>query len=478
MKRQYWIVPSLAAVLGGIGYGVAQNLPPRDAADLRSSVQTAPAPVPAASADEDFTPPTLSDRVSLGYRRKGDENFAEVRVSTVEPFVDGVDRRLVASVADGAVPPVAAASAALAPTASRNPGSNGATAFLTKVAAAGDAAAAADMNAAETADAISPAFEATPLSSRLLDADEPAWQSRFFADNPLVGGIFQGDGNRADAASLIGAARTARYVLLGETHDNPDHHRLQSDIVADLADATADLSLVFEMIPPRLGSAVSAFGTPRAGAIDMDSLADRLEWSARGWPDFSMYRPMFETARREGLAVFPGNLDRDVVSSIAQSGISALSPEMRTRLSLDAPADPEIVADLTEEVRSAHCGLMPEGALATMADAQRARDGAMAAAMIDAAQSGDKAVLIAGSGHVRDDRGVPSILQRTDPEAETISVRMLEVDGKDGDPADYGLKAEMPAPYDFTIFTPRADRDDPCEALRARMEKKAGTVAN
>ncbi|NDW03222.1 ChaN family lipoprotein [Jiella pacifica] len=477
MKRQYWIVPSLAAVLGGIGYGVAQNLPTGDATDLRSSVQPAQALLPAASAEEDLTPPTLSHRVSLAYRRKGDENFAEVQVSTVEPFVGAVDRRIAASVADGAVPPVSA-SAALAPTASHISSPNGATAFLTKLAAAGDAAAAADMTAAKAADAAAPAFEATPLSSRLLDADEPAWQSRFFADNPLVGGIFQGDGNRADAAALMSAAKTARYVLLGETHDNPDHHRLQSDIVADLADATADLSLVFEMIPPRLGSVVSAFGTPRAGAIDVDALADRLEWSERGWLDFSMYRPMFETARREGLAVAPGNLDRDVVSSIARGGVSALPPEMRTRLSLDVPADPETVADLTEEVRTAHCGLMPEAALSAMADAQRARDGAMAAAMVDAARSGNGAVLIAGSGHVRDDRGVPSILKRVDPEAETLSVRMLEVAGEDGNPADYGLAAETPAPYDFTIFTPRADRDDPCEALRARMEKKTDAVAN
>ena len=70
------------------------------------------------------------------------------------------------------------------------------------------------------------------------------------------------------------------------------------------------------------------------------------------------------------------------------------------------------------------------------------------------------------------------ILKRNDLGAETLSVRMLEVDGEDGDPADYGLKAETPAPFDFTIFTPRADIDDPCEALRARMEDKAGTTAD
>ncbi|WAP68074.1 ChaN family lipoprotein [Jiella pelagia] len=471
MKRHHWIVPSLAAVLGGLGYGVAQNLPSRDAASLQAS---APAAVPADEAKEDLARPALSDRVSLGYRRKGDENFVEVRVSTVEPFND-VDRRLASTVAAAAVP-ASSVETALAPDVASGFQRSGATAFLRKVAAAGDAAAAEDVASTDTSAA--PAFEATPLSSRLLGADEPVWQSRYFAGNPLVGGIFQGDGNRSDAAALIGAARTARYVLLGETHDNPDHHRLQGDIVSDLADQSSDLSLVFEMIPLRLGSALSAFGTQGAGAIDMDGLSDRLEWSERGWPDFSMYRPLFEAAKREGFAVIPGDLDRDVVSSIVQSGVSSLSSEMRSKLSLNGPADPEMVADLMSEVRSAHCGLMPEAALAPMADAQRARDGSLAAAMLDAAKTGDKAVLIAGAGHVREDRGVPSILERTDPDAETLSVRMLEVDAEDGDPADYGLKAEAPAPYDFTIFTPRADIDDPCEALRARMQEKGGSAAN
>ncbi|MBO0902475.1 ChaN family lipoprotein [Jiella sonneratiae] len=422
------------------------------------------APAIAQAADGDGSAAVAADKVSLGYRRKGDEDFAEVNVSTVEPFAGAVDHRLAESVAASRIP-----QAALSPDRMAGAAGNGASAFLRKVAAAGDAAArvAAGGSAA-------PAFEATPLSSRLSGAGEQAWQSRYFADNPLVGGIYQGDGNRSDASALLGAAKAARYVLLGETHDNPDHHRLQNDIVADLAAQSADMSLVFEMIPMRLGSAVSAFGSSEAGSIDLDSLADRLEWTARGWPDFSGYRPLFETAKRQGLSVAAGDLDRDVVSSIAANGVDNLPAEERARLSLDAPADPALRAELEDEVRSAHCGLMPVAAIAPMAVAQRARDGALAAAMVDAAKTRDKAVLIAGAGHVRADRGVPSILKKKDPAADALSVRMLEVAGEDGDPADYGLSAEAPAPYDFTIFTPRADVDDPCQSLRRRMEEKAG----
>ncbi|MBP0615163.1 ChaN family lipoprotein [Jiella mangrovi] len=470
MKSRHWIVPSLAAALGGIGYGVAQNM---SSAQMANTTPAAPAVRESLAQAE--TPGT-SDRVSLSYRRKGDENFAEVKVATVEPFggASAVEHHIAARIAATSEAHIAGETA-LASKGSDHPAQNGASAFLRKVAAAGDAAASGDQTDAAPAQA--PAFETTRLSSRLIDNDEPAWQSRFFADNPLVGGIFQGDGNRSDAQRLIGAAKSARYVLLGETHDNPDHHRLQSDIVSDLADQSTDLALVFEMIPHRLGDAVASFGTSRSSSIDLDSMADRLEWSDRGWPEFSMYRPLFETAKRQGLSVEAGDLDRDVVSAIARNGVSGLSAEERARLSLDGAADPAMIADLGEEVRSAHCGLMPEAAIMPMVDAQRARDGSLAAAMVDAAKTGDKAVLIAGAGHVRDDRGVPSIIKRNDPEAQTLSVRMMEVADEDGDLADYGLTAEAPAPYDFTIFTPRADVDDPCEALRARLKGKAGTAS-
>ncbi|MBO0663801.1 ChaN family lipoprotein [Jiella sp. MQZ9-1] len=417
----------------------------------------------------------MSDRVSLAYRKKGDEDFASVHVATVEPFAGASHRALTAGATDGDGDGAGGAGAtALAPDATPTGTKNGAAAFLNKVAAAGDAAA--------TDAAVHPAFETTRLSNRGFDDDEAHWKSRFFSDNPLVGGIFQGDGRPSDAASLLGAAQSARYLLLGENHDNPDHHRLQADIVSDLAKESNDMALVFEMIPQHLNGVVADFGTKSDMSLDLDTLGDKLAWSQRGWPDFSMYRPLFEAAKSEGLPVSGGDLDPAVVSSMARNGLSALPPEERKRLSLDDAVKPENLAELMDEIRDAHCGLMPSSALAAMADAQQARDRSLAAAMIDAAKTGDKAVLIAGAGHVRKDRGVPSIIERKDTDGHTLSVRMMEVAGQDSKPADYGLKADQPAPYDFTIFTPRASVDDPCEALRTRTEtekaEKAGIAAN
>ncbi|MCQ0987592.1 ChaN family lipoprotein [Jiella marina] len=462
MKRRDWVIPSVVTVLAGLGYAVADGV-----------VATPEQDVPDAAEKAEFVPPRPSDRVSLGYRKKDvDADFEEVRVSTVEPFADlpAIDRQIVASVAvEQDAMPASAAGFAPADDFPQTSSKENASALLKRVAEAGNKAA-SEMGAAERP------FETTPLATRLLDAEKPAWQSRFYADNPLVGGIFHGDGRQTDAASLIGAAKAARYVLLGETHDNPDHHRLQADIVDDLAaDASVTMSLVFEMIPQNLGEAVAGFGTGRANSVDLDGLGQRLEWAERGWPDYSMYRPLFETAKREGIAVRPGNLDAEAVRAIVRDGLESLSRAERERLSLDRPADPAILDAMAETVRQAHCGLMPDVAIAPMVGAQRARDGALAAAMLEAAETTDKAVLIAGSGHVRNDRAVPSILNETDPQSGSISVQMLEVAENEEQPSDYGLRSEAPAPFDFTIFTPRGDLTDHCAELRERMAEQNPT---
>jgi uncharacterized iron-regulated protein len=40
-----------------------------------------------------------------------------------------------------------------------------------------------------------------------------------------------------DRAALTESARKARFALVGEKHDNPDHHQLQAEVIAMIAGA-------------------------------------------------------------------------------------------------------------------------------------------------------------------------------------------------------------------------------------------------
>ncbi|MEN0041439.1 MAG: ChaN family lipoprotein, partial [Pseudomonadota bacterium] len=160
-----------------------------------------------------------------------------------------------------------------------------------------------------------------------------------------------------------------------------------------------------------------------------------------------------------------GAADVQVTRRISKQGVEALTAEERAGLDLDTPLPEAEQASLMKELAGAHCGMMPESALPAMASVQRFRDAKMAAEM-NAAQG--KAVLIAGSGHTRRDRGVPFLMDRP-----VISIALVEVvDGMTTADA-YGLVNDAGNPTaDFVIFTPRAKRDDPCEAMREAMKNR------
>ncbi|MEC7965859.1 MAG: ChaN family lipoprotein, partial [Pseudomonadota bacterium] len=79
----------------------------------------------------------------------------------------------------------------------------------------------------------------------------------------------------------------ADIALLGEVHDNPDHHLEQARIVTAMQPA----ALVFEMLTP--AQVTAAEGVDRQ---DLAALAGALGWADSGWPDFQIYAPVFAAA--------------------------------------------------------------------------------------------------------------------------------------------------------------------------------------
>jgi uncharacterized iron-regulated protein len=75
----------------------------------------------------------------------------------------------------------------------------------------------------------------------------------------------------------------------------------------------------------------------------------------------------------------------------------------------------------------------------------------------------DGAVLIAGAGHVRRDRGVPYYLAQEQPQASLVTVALQEVARDLSEPVAYGWHVGA---FDYVWFTPRASDEDPCAAFR------------
>ena len=242
----------------------------------------------------------------------------------------------------------------------------------------------------------------------------------------------------------LGRLPPADVVILGEIHDNPEHHRNQALAVA----ALKPRALVFEMLTPAQAGKIPPDRT------DADAMARAFDWQNSGWPEFSMYHPIFVAApeaRVYGGDLPPGDAQRAVSDGATPVfGADAALYGLTTRLA------PEDQSAREADQRDAHCNALPEDLLSGMVEAQRLRDAALARAVVQALdETGGPVAVITGSGHARVDMGVPAVLDLVVPQARVLSVGQIEA------------PAAARQPYDLWIVTPPAPRDDPCAAFAA-----------
>lgn len=280
------------------------------------------------------------------------------------------------------------------------------------------------------------------------------------ATSPATAAV-DASGQPVNLAQAVQRLRGARYLLLGEIHDNPEHHRLRAELLRALLADGVPTWVVFEQMDRQHNAAIAAAPRNTDAVIEAGHL-DQKGWA---WP---LHRPLFDAALDGGATVIGGNLGRAEASQVVRGGASQAPPELRRYLLTDsndadaarAPWTAALDAVLLRQVDEGHCGALPSNRLAPMALAQRTRDAALAAAMAQA-PAGTRVVLIAGNGHVRRDIGVPHYLATRDPtspgDARIVSLGFLER-AADGSIAVDG-------PYDEAWFTMRVERPDPCEGL-------------
>lgn len=303
------------------------------------------------------------------------------------------------------------------------------------------------------------------------------WHEPGLREHPLIGKVWStAAAGFVAPASLATSLSGAHFVLLGEVHDNADAHELQGWAIRKRAASKPVPGVVFEHIRTDQADALRQFdefdGTARRPATVHDLLRF-LDWKTSPWPSQDKMLGLFGAVFNPRLPIYPASPPREQVRAMARGGASALSAEDRARIQLDDAFEPPLSEALTVELKGSHCGMIPDTAIPAMSIAQRYRDAAFADAMLTAAAAHGGAILVAGNGHVRTDRAVPWYLRRRAPDRTLVSLMMLEVEEGAADPAAYVPRAPNGTPAaDFVVFTPRAERPDPCATLRQRPASK------
>jgi len=236
----------------------------------------------------------------------------------------------------------------------------------------------------------------------------------------------------------------ADVIVLGEFHDNLFHHGRQAESVADIQPS----ALVFEMLTPEQATA-------HVPGADADTLEAAFDWTQSGWPDFSLYFPIFAAA--PDARVFGAGVPRDAARSAMTDGLAFAFGIGAEAYGLTDPLDPAEQEAREALQMAAHCDALPPEMLPAMVDIQRLRDAELAKMTLRAFQlAGGPVVVITGNGHARTDWGMTRYLNRAAPEISVTTVGQTE----DGAP--------LQGTFDLLLDSPSVPRDDPCAAFNTK----------
>lgn len=293
--------------------------------------------------------------------------------------------------------------------------------------------------------------------------DEPVL---ILSDHSLVGKIWDVKHKRyLDQQALLKKILASEYVLLGEQHDNRIHHQHQSWVIRQLHQNNRQVSVAFEMIDTYQASRLD-----KREITSVEQLIEVLNQFKTSWKYESRYKELFAEVIAAGYQIDAANLNRQRLMHTARLGNEKLPAEYRKILE-QTPFTDQQTASLQQEIKESHCNMLDDKTSQGMILGQRLRDIIMTHSLLKSQQP--VKVLIAGAGHVRNDRGVPLYLAGQDRKARILAIGFTEVREDGQDIASYTERwdsAELP--FDIVWFTPQVERENLCAELRKHFRKE------
>lgn len=267
----------------------------------------------------------------------------------------------------------------------------------------------------------------------------PAWQSSEGLDSADLGQIHDlASGKVISPEQLVEQLAGVPRVLVGEKHDNADHHALQLWLIRAMQARRAQGSLLLEMLQPQQQSRVDA--VEDQARLPQD-LPKALAWQ-EGW-DWQLYGPIVREALGNHIPLLAANLSPGEMRQAYRQAAAVPGAQSNA---------PSVKAALLEQVRAVHCNLLPESQLPAMLAVQQQRDRRIAERLLAAPQP---ALLFAGAFHARKDLGVPLHLADLGAEGQSKVLLLAEV----GQQVEAGMA-------DFVWYTAAMPEQDYCARLR------------
>jgi len=278
-----------------------------------------------------------------------------------------------------------------------------------------------------------------------------------YADHALVGRIWDSQADEfITADELFSRIEGVSYLLLGEKHDNPDHHALQLRSLDHVLQTGNVAGVSFEMMNSAQQPMLQDLDSLRQR--DSQQINELLQWDNDGW-NWDFYGPLISSALLADVSINAANISNEEMMEVYAAPTPA---------EIEAVLDAQTMTALEKDIDESHCGMLPESQFPAMVRVQQARDFAMASSLVSGTGQQTQ-VLIAGNYHIRRDLGVPNYILNKRlglPESQIASLAFMEVDSGSEDPADYLQQFGSVKAYDYIWFTPAVSNEDYCASMR------------
>jgi uncharacterized iron-regulated protein len=232
------------------------------------------------------------------------------------------------------------------------------------------------------------------------------------------------DGERShvtSATALLTEMAKRQVVLLGEGHDEDDHHRWQLQALAVLHAQRPDMVIGFEMFPRRVQPVLDSWV---AGDLTVRQFLEQSEWRKVWDLPADLYLPLFQFARINRIPMVALNVDEKLNKAVAAKGWDAIPESEREGVGRPAPPS-KAYRDYLFEIYREHGTVggndttkaeATDRAFGYFVEAQTTWDRAMAEPLARYALAGSGGgkpltVGIMGSSHIRFGHGVPHQLR-------------------------------------------------------------------
>ena len=214
---------------------------------------------------------------------------------------------------------------------------------------------------------------------------------------------------------ILSELAQASVVYLGETHDNPDDHKAELDILQNLHQRKAKMAIAMEMFQRPYQGVLDQY---LAGQLNEQELLEQTQYERRWGFPWEYYAPILRFAKEEHLPVLAVNTPTEVTRKVAREGLESLTQAEHQFI----PPCSEVRTDNPEYRQMALAAFQQHQAAGHGSSSDESRfflaqvlwDETMAESVAKFLQThpGNQVIVLAGQTHIIYGYGIPSRVAR------------------------------------------------------------------